>query len=131
MKIVLESGREVYLGSFTFQSTYGTFGFTQAENTEMNVSVNRRVFDDISCPLDWGKREVLKIKPDKVDFETKLKPTIYFVWLSSEPMNPKYNGSGLAVAWLDDLPGRRSIEEIIERGVKHIDWNKNAKDFNW
>ncbi|MEJ1241074.1 hypothetical protein WBG78_23200 [Chryseolinea sp. T2] len=40
-------------------------------------------------------------------------------------------GSELVVIWFDENPGQRSIKEIIENGIRKVDWDKNAKDFDY
>ena len=61
-----------------------------------------------------------------------MKSAYYSVWLNSnDPVDPEFHGSELVVIWLDDIPGDRSIEEIITKGVKAIDWEANAQDYQY
>jgi len=73
---------------------------------------------------------VLKIKPDKEEFKNEFKPCRYAVWLySNNPINPSYHGSELVVIWFGGLPIGKTVEYIIQNGIREIDWNDNAQDF--
>ena len=125
--IKLDSGKTVKVESFEYSYTYGGV-LCGLPNEQMN----RSVFDDIKYPSNWGPRKTLKIKPSTKEFEIKLKSAYYSVWLNSnDPINPEFHGSELVVIWLDDIPKGRPIEEIITKGVKAIDWEANAQDFEY
>lgn len=125
IKIKLNSGREVSVEGFSFGYTYGGL-YEGLPNEKMNNDI----FDRSSYPNNWGPRKVLKIRPPKSDFEKALKPTDYAAWLhSNEPIDPEYHGSELVVIWFGDPPNGKTVEEIIEQGIKDIDWESNAEDF--
>ena len=125
--ITLDSGKTVKVESFEYSYTYGGV-LCGLPNEEMN----RSVFEKIKYPSNWGPRKTLIIKPSTKEFENELKSSKYSVWLTSdEPIEPQYHGSELVVIWLDDIPGSRPIEEIISKGVKAIDWEANAQDFQY
>jgi hypothetical protein len=127
MKIKLKCGREVKVDGFEFGYTYG--GLIEGSPDER---LNKNIFERTTFPSNWGPRRVLKIKPEKSEFKNKLKPTHNSVWLSSDdPKNPSYDGSELVVIWFGELPNGKMIEEIIQIGVQNIDWNKNARDFEF
>ena len=127
IRIQLESGREVSVEGFSFGYTYG--GLLEGSPS---AAINKNIVERTSYPSDWGRRKVLKIQPDEQDIETWLKPTHYAVWLnSSDPILPEYDGSELVVVWFGDVPDNRLVEEIIENGIKDIDWGSNAQDFHY
>ena len=127
MRIKLKCGREVKVDGFEFGTTYG--GLLEGSPYEI---MNKNIFEKTTHSSNWGKRRVLKIKPENSEFKNSLKPTHYSVWLTSnDPINSNYHGSELVVIWFDELPNGRTIEEIIQTGVQNIDWNKNAKDFEY
>lgn len=127
MIIKLKCGRDVTVDGFEFGYTYG--GLLEGRP---NNRLNHNIFERTSYPSNWGSRKVLKIKPEKIEFDDVLKPTHYSVWLNSnEPINENYHGSELVVIWFDELPNGKMIEEIIQHGIENIDWDKNAEDFDY
>ena len=128
MKIKLDSGKEVKVSDFCFGYTYG--GMLCGEKNETS---NRPIFDDITIPTNWGEdRNVLKLEPTQAEFENQLKPVYYIVWLDSNvPSDPKYHGSQLIVIWLGGEPVGNKIEDIIFKGIKDIDWDSNARDYEY
>ena len=75
---------------------------------------------------------MLKLEPTQAEFENQLKPVYYIVWLDSHvPIDPKYHGSNLILIWLGDEPEGYKIEDIIFKGIKDIDWDKHAKDYEY
>ena len=126
MRIKLDSGKEVSVDSFLFGGrTYGGV-LSGLPNKKMNDSI----FKEITYPSKWGPRKTLKIKPSDREFENRLKETYYSVWLNSnEPINPQLHGSELVVIWLDNYSKGKTIEEIILKGVKAINWEDNAQDY--
>ncbi len=126
IRIKLKCGTEVNVAGFQFGYTYG--GLLEGSPNER---LNKSIFDRITYASNWGSRKVLKIQPDIYDFITVLKPLYYIVWLhSNEPINPEYDGSELVVIWFGDLPNGRLVEDIIQSGVKNINWSENAQDFD-
>ena len=128
MKIKLDSGKEVKVSDFCFGYTYG--GMLCGEKNEIS---NRPIFDEITIPTNWGEdRNVLKLEPTQAEFENQLKPVYYIVWLDSNvPSDPKYHGSQLIVIWLGGEPVGNKIEDIIFKGIKDIDWDSNARDYEY
>ena len=128
MRIKLDSGREIKVNNFEFGYTYG--GMLCGE---MNETLNRRIFGDITIPTNWGEdRNVLKLEPTQAEFENQLKPVYYIVWLDSNvPSDSKYHGSSLIVIWLGGEPVGNKIEDIIFKGIKDIDWDSTARDYEY
>ena len=90
-----------------------------------------RVFDSLKYPSEWGDRKYIKILPPEIEFINKLKPIICAAFLESEPIDSICDGSQLVIVWLADEPNKLSLEEYIESGIKDIDWNNNAQDFDY
>ena len=128
MKIKLDSGKEVKVSDFCFGYTYG--GMLCGEKNETS---NRPIFDEITIPTNWGEdRNVLKLEPTQAEFENQLKPVYYIAWLDSHvSIDPKYHGSNLIVIWLGDEHAGYKIEDIIFKGIKDIDWDSNARDYEY
>jgi hypothetical protein len=125
MEIKLKSGLEVRVDGFHFGYTYG--GLLEGMPNER---INKNIFKRTNCPLGWGARKTLKIKPEKSEFKSELKHCYYAVWLhSNEPIEPECDGCELVVIWFGDKPDGRKIEEVITTGIEDINWKKNAEDF--
>ena len=125
--IRLNSGREVFVHSFYFEHSYGTVIIGSKDIEYFNI----KFFQKATYLKDWGERKTLKIKPSQEDLEKGLKPYCFKVWLDSEPINPDYCGSELVVIWYNDIEIGTSIEQIIHSGVKTINWEVNAQDFDY
>lgn len=122
----LDSGEKVEIHSFSFSRTYAGLLFGRIDDEEYN----NEVFDRASYPKNWGIRKTLKIKPSCERFQKGFKEYCFSVWLTSSiPINSKYDGSELVVIWFDDIAPGESIKEIVQNGVRSIDWNENARDF--
>lgn len=127
MNITLNCGRVVKVNTFQLGYTYG--GLLGGYPHEV---MNKHIFDTITYPSNWGSRKVLKIEPEEAELKTELKPSYYTVWLSSDvPVLPQNDGSELVVIWFGDSPDGKTVEAIIERGIKAIDWNTHAEDINY
>ncbi len=127
MRIKLKCGREVKVDGFEFGFTYG--GLLEGSPNER---MNNNIFERTNYSTNWGPRKVLKIRPEINEFKNGLKPAHYSVWLNSnDPINPKFHGSELVVIWFDEKPNGKTVEEIIQKGVQNIDWDKNARDFEY
>ncbi len=127
LEIELNCGTKVAVECFQLGYTYG--GLLAGKP---GAVINRHIFKRTASPSNWGIRKTLKIKPTKSEFKNCLKPAYYVVWLWGDPFDnnyTKYCGSELVVIWFGDYPNGKTIETIIEEGVKFIDWQKNAKDF--
>jgi hypothetical protein len=126
MSIRLKCGRKVIIWNFSLRRTYS--GFLEGRPNE---KINRKLFDSLTYPSEWGDRKHIKILPQEFEFKNKLKPIICAAFLESEPIDRNCDGSQLVVIWLADEPNRLSLEEYIESGIKDIDWNNNAQDFDY
>jgi hypothetical protein len=127
MTIQLHSGKNVQVDSFNFSYTYADL-----LEGEPDEEYNEEIFEDAYYPSSWGSRKLLKIQPSSEEFETRLKPCMYSVYLvSNDPIVESNDGSELVVLWFGENPNDRPIKDIIETGVKEIDWEKNAQDIEY
>lgn len=125
--VKLDSGREVMVHAFYMHPSYGDY----LECREDDIHVNKAVFERASFPRDWGHRKLLKIEPDEEEFEDGLKSFCFVVWLISyKALNKDFDGSELVVIWFGNVFEESSLLNIIKDGVKSIDWEGNAQDFN-
>jgi len=126
IEIELNCGIKVNVEGFEYGYTYG--GLLEGKP---NKRINKHILESITYPKNWGPRKVLNIQPSINEIENRLKPSYYSVWLTSEPIDPEYHGSELVVIWFGEIPNGKTIETIIEVGIKFIDWNANANDFRF
>ena len=125
IELNLNDKRKVTAKAFTMNFTYS--GLLTYQTSE---GINRNIYERADYPGNWGNRAVLKLKPKEVDFKSVLDPCYYCVWLESEwKQHKESDGSLLVVIWFDDIPNERSIEHMITRGVKDIDWAGHAEDY--
>ena len=125
-KIKIDAGIEIRVHMFSFSNTYGNMiiGTTDSEYN------NKMTFEEATYPSNWGPRKTLKIQPSDEEFQEGLKPFCFAVWLDSRiPLDSRHDGSELVVIWFDDIPNGATIEEIIRNGVKLVDWEANAQDY--
>ena len=122
----INNGREVSVNAFTMNFTYS--GLLSYQTSER---INRHIYERASYPTNWGNRAVLKLQPKELAFKSILDPCYYCVWLQSEwTQHRESDGSELVVIWFDDIPNERSIEHMIAGGIKAIDWEAHAEDYN-
>ena len=126
MRINLNCGRKVMIWNFSLSRTYS--GFLEGRPNE---KINKKIFESLTYPSEWGDRKKIIIFPQECEFKNKLKPIICTAFLESEPIDSICDGSQLVVIWFADEPNRLSFEEYIESGIKEIDWNNNAHDFDY
>lgn len=127
MNIHLEDQTAVKVDRFEFGYTYSSL----LEGSP-NEDINREIYDWISYPNNWGKRTYIKEKPSDEDFKDKLPLCYYSVWLSSyETENPNFDGTEFVYTWFADLPEGKSIESIIQEGIKELNWKEHATGFEF
>jgi hypothetical protein len=125
--LTLKSGREVSLQCFSFSYTYDGFlaGIPHKER-------NQRIITRSKYPAEWGSFKALKIAPKRKEILTSLKPICYCALLQSDSFNSsaeEYDGSILPVIWFGDEPINKTIEDLLNSDLKHIDWEKHAHNF--
>lgn len=127
LKINLDSGRKVTVENFSFQNTYGDYIQVSPDTKYINIDV----FEKATCKSIYNTDRVLKIRPSDEEFEEGFKPFCFSVCLTSDPIDPIFCASELVVIWFADIPHGTTIEEIIQKGIGAIDWESNAKDFDF
>lgn len=124
----LDSGGKVEIHAFSFSRTYAGLLFGGIDDEEYN----NEIFDRATYPKNWGPRKTIKIKPTDEEFQKGFKEYCFSVWLtSSVPINSKFDGSELVVIWFNDIALGASIKEIVQNGVRSINWGENARDFDF
>ncbi len=131
MTIKLQSGKEIYVEAFHCTPTYA--GLLLGSPTEES---NEIMINNLSYPKGWGERPFILKKSDMYsEVKNLLKPIVYSVWLSSsETIDDKENqfdGCALIVMWFGNDEPNKTIQDIILDGVKNIDWNKFAENFQF
>ena len=127
IEIVIGNNRNVTVDAFTVDATYaGLLSYTSTER------INKSIFERANYPSSWGNRKVLKILPNEGDFEIPLGLCNYCAWMRADTVGlSDSDGSELVVIWFEDKPNGRSIEEIIRKRIRNIDWESNAENFNY
>ena len=134
VKIKLNSGKEVILNAFNISQTYG--GYIEGIiDRKYNLSVldGSKPYEakGISYPKEWGERKHLAIRPSEEEINTRLKPFFISAWLESGPIDENEGqGSELEITWTAEISEQQTLQEIVESGIKDIDWNANADDFS-
>ena len=131
MKIKLQSGKEVLVEAFHLTATYSGLlvGFPTIQSNEILIN-------HLSYPKGWGERPFILKKSDMYsEVKNLLKPIVYSVWLSSsETIDDKENqfdGCALVIMWFGNDEPHKSIHDIIFDGVKNIDWDKFAENYQF
>ncbi len=126
MKIKLNEGTEVFVEAYHCTPTLaGVIIYSPSKSTNQNL-VNH-----LNYPKEWGKRECIMKKTDMYADESRLKPVINSVWLSSSTpvKDTKADGADLVVMFFSEENDDITIKEIILEGVQDIPWEKLATDF--
>ena len=126
MNIKLNEGTEVYVEAFHCTPTLaGVIAYSISD------SVNQELIQNLSYPKDWGTRVCVTKKSDMFASENILKPVINSVWLSSsKPLkDTEADGADLVIMWFSYEQLDKTIQEIINAGVRDIPWKKFATDF--
>ncbi|OYU83367.1 MAG: hypothetical protein CFE24_11725 [Flavobacterium sp. BFFFF2] len=129
MKVKLQSGKEVVVEAFHFTATYS--GLIVGAPT---VQSNEKMIQHLTYPREWGNRPCILKKADMYsEVKNQLKPLVYSVWLSSgEPIDDlenQFDGCALVVMWFGQHQPHKSIYDIIVEGVKNVDWNEFAGNY--
>lgn len=129
LNIKLATGKTVTLEAFHMTTTYGGM-IVGRPSKEDNIEV----INNISYPKDWGVRKSYIEKSNMYLSQDTLKPLVYSAWLSAEAINDKgnqFNGSDIIVIWFGDKELNKSIKGIIVDGLRMLDWDKHAENFNF
>jgi hypothetical protein len=128
MKIKLNSGIEVFVEAYNYTPTFaGVIAYSPSESTNQNL------INHLNYPKEWGNRKCIMKKSDMFASENILKPIINSVWLSSnKSINDKNSdGSDLVVMFFSEENLDKTIQEIINHGVRNIDWEEFADNFQF
>lgn len=125
---IVLNNKKVYIESFYYDETYA--GVLLGKRGR---DLNEEVFGRVSHPVSqWGKRKCIKIIPSDEDFNNRLKPFQFSVWLVLDTNNPTLgDGRELIVTWLGYSPLKKRLEDVIQDGIKNINWEKEAEYFGY
>ncbi len=131
MKIKLQSGKKVLVEAFHLTATYG--GLLVGSPT---IQSNEILINHLSYPTGWGERPYILKKSDMYsDEKNVLKPIVYSVWLSSsetiDDNKNQFDGCALIVMWFGDDEPNKTMHDIILDGVKNLDWDKFAENYQF
>lgn len=129
MKIILKTGKEVYLEGFNVCPTYA--GLLLGIPSKMS---NDLLIDNISYPKNWGNQTSVLNQSNLYASKNILKPLICCAWLSAEPINDEnnqYDRSSVVVIWFADEHLDKSIQEIIVDGVGNFQWDKFGSNYQF
>ena len=120
------NNREIEIEKFAMGFTYSNL-----ITGEPNLVINEYILSDIEPPSDWPfyTKWAISISPDLK--QTRMPECYYHVAMTSSGISADYYFSGLVLTWFDEAPGKRTIEEIVERAVLQISWEDIAGDFDW
>lgn len=128
-KIQLNGGECVGVFDFYVRATYAQFLAGSPSRT-----INEMILKNCAWhPKEWWQDEyaALVIKPSDKRLQTQLPALCMMALLDcSSPLRPDYDGSMLRVVWFSDtLPN--NLPDFFQKNLEHLDWQKNARDYNF
>jgi hypothetical protein len=118
--------REIEIEKFDMGFTYSNL-----LTGKPDLVINECILDGIKPPSDWPFYSKWSI-PIPPDLKLSRMPECYYhVALTSSGISTEYYFSGLILSWFDEVPGKRTIKEIVEHAVSQISWEEIAGDFDW
>jgi len=130
MKFQLESGREVRISDFVMSKTYA--GVMHCSDS-MLPSVNEKLLYQASYPTElWGEnRKEIYPKLTAHDIHQILPPYKISIWLNSKPTDPNYMGSELILTFFTEIDPQGSILDIVTPFLEDMNWEKEARNYNF
>ena len=122
----LDCGRSVYLDSLDYSRTYG--GLLEGRpNADMNARITARACEKTNYPPHLVAPVVDNSDPD----HPALPPVqiVVEVWCN-DPIGDGM-GSHAAIIWYRDAWDSQSLTDVVFDGIRAVDWNAVAKDFDW
>ena len=127
MKILLQSGKEVYVEAYNNCQTYAglLFGSPSKE-------INQDIISRLKYPSEWGEKAYLVKKSDMFVSDNILKPIINCAWLSSKPIDldgETLSRSEIIVIWLSDEQIDNTLRKILVEGIGDFNWDRYADNY--
>ena len=123
----LDCGRSVYLDSLHYSRTYA--GLLEGRpNAQYNTEITTRVCTNTNSPAHLVPPDL-----DNTDPEHPSLPPIEMiakVWCN-DPITPNGMGSHATIIWYRDTWDSQSLTDVVLDGIRGVDWNKIAADFDW
>ena len=127
MKLVLQSGKEVFLEAYHYTPTYAGLLYGNP-----NKETNNIIVKNICYPKEWCKTTCIIKETDMHVTDDVLKPVINCAWLSSEAIDLKdepLSRSNIIVIWFSDEQPNKTFNEILVNGIGDFDWNRYAVNY--
>lgn len=127
LSFLLDCGRSVFLDSLHYSRTYG--GLLEGRpNARLNMMI-------ISRAAEGTQSRAFVIPPvvDHSDPDHPCLPPIQMiaeVWCT-EPINAGAMGSNATLVWFREAWDEESLTEVVFDGIRGVDWEAVATDFDW
>jgi hypothetical protein len=126
----LSSARLVWVVTFRYSGTYDSL-----LEGRPNAEVNKRIIDEhfrASRFRDWDKLFLLTPETRTDDRGgVHLPPICCCAELMSSPMKQQMHGSSLTVVWFAPPFFAEPLASFVERSLKEVPWEQNARDFEF
>jgi hypothetical protein len=126
----LSSGRLVWVVAFRYSGTYDSL-----LEGGPNAELNKRIIDErlkASRLRAWDKLFLLTPETRADDRGgVHLPPICCSTELMSSPINREMHGSALTVVWFAPPFFSEPLASFVERSLKDVPWEQNAKDFEF
>ena len=130
MKFQLPSSREVRITDFLLRRSYA--GVVHLSESMLSIA-NERIINGASYPeVLWGenRREIYPGLTD-LDLDEALPEWKVSVWLTSKPTEPDYIGSEIILTFFTDIDPDHSLIDIMRPFLDDIDWEAEAKNYDF
>ena len=126
----LSSGRRVWVVTFRYSGTYDSLleGRPDAE-------LNKRILEERlrASRLRGGDKQFVLTPETRTDDHggVHLPPICCSAELMSSPIDREMHGSALTVVWFATPFFNEPLASFVERSLKDVPWEQNAKDFEF
>ena len=122
MKLILQSGKEVYLEAYHCTPTYAGLLYGSP-----NKEINQDIIKHLKYPSEWGEKAYLVKKSDMFVSDNILKPVINCASLSSKPIDldgDLLSRSEIIVIWFSDEQPDKTLREILVDVIGYFNLNR-------
>ena len=130
MKFQLPSGREVRITDFLLRRSYA--GVVHLSESMLSIA-NKKIINEASYPEAlWGEnRREIYPRMTSLDINEVLPEWKVSVWLNSKPTEPDFIGSELILTFFTEIDPQDSIVDIIAPFLEDVDWEAEAKNYDF